>query len=112
MIRINLIALFILSCLWINTAQAQNNNLDRHISINVKQMKLADLLTEIGKKGGFYFSYASDMIRTDSLVTVAATNETIRTLLDELFNNNVAYKEAPGYIILRPAPNRLTLVPD
>lgn len=115
MIRSNTIlyrtAFLILLCLLTKGVFAQSN-LSRNISINVKQMKLADLLTEIGKKGKFYFSYSSDMIRADSLVTLFANNKTIRALLDELFTNNMAYKEAPGYIILRPAPNRLILVPD
>ncbi|WP_448702365.1 STN and carboxypeptidase regulatory-like domain-containing protein [Mucilaginibacter sp. AW1-3] len=98
-------------CFSVKNADAQNN-LNRNISINVKQLKLADLLTEIGKKGNFYFSYSSEMLRTDSLVTLSAENQTVRQLLDRLFGNNVDYKEAPGYIILRPAPNRLVLVPD
>ncbi len=115
MTRINIIfyrfILLIPVCLFTDSARAQNN-LERTISIHVKQLKLADLLTEIGKRGNFFFSYGSDMIRTDSLVTVEVSNKPIRILLDELFNNDVAYKEAPGYIILRPAPNRLKLMPE
>lgn len=88
------------------------NNLNRTISLNVKQIKLAALLNEIGERGGFFFSYRSDMIHADSLVTMEVSNKPIHLLLDALFNNNVAYKDAPGYIILRPAPNRLKLMPE
>ncbi|WP_158799177.1 carboxypeptidase-like regulatory domain-containing protein [Pedobacter sp. L105] len=88
------------------------NNLDRNITLNVKQAKLSELLSLIGKSGGFYFSYSSDQIRADSLVTLSADHSTVRNLLDGIFKGNVDYKESPGYIILRPAPNRLSLRPD
>jgi len=88
------------------------SNLDKLVTVHVKQVKLSALLTSIGKKGDFYFSYSSDQIRADSLVSVSVVDKPVRTLLDGLFNGNVDYKESPGYIILRPAPKRLTLKPD
>jgi hypothetical protein len=115
MIRLNLvfyrIALLVMLCFSAQIALAQNN-LDRRISISVKQIKLADFLTEIGKKGNFYFSYSSDLINTDSLITVAVNSKPVRILLDDIFKDAVAYKESPGYVILRPTPNRLKLMPD
>lgn len=87
-------------------------NLDRMVTLNVQQIKLSELLTSIEKKGNFYFSYSSDQIRQDSLVNIPTGHKTVRELLDEIFNNNIDYRESPGYIILRPAPNRLTLKPD
>jgi hypothetical protein len=115
MIRLNhiffrIIFLFI-ACLFANDALAQSN-LDRRVSINLKKVKLSDLLAEIGKRGNFYFSYGSDLIPSDSLVTIAVNNKPVNELLNELFKDEVAYKEAPGYVILRPAPNRLKLMPD
>ncbi len=105
------ILMLLVACFGVRTASAQNK-LEYTISLNIKQIKIATLLTEIGKRGGFFFSYGSDMVPADSLVTVNVSNKPIRLLLDQLFNNDVAYKEAPGYIILRPAPNRLKLMPD
>lgn len=105
-------ALLLISiCLLAVNTRAQNN-LNRNISISVTHMRLADLLNAIGKKGGFYFSYNSDMIKSDSLVTVSADGQKISALLDELFKGNVDYKESAGYIVLRPAPYRLALIPD
>lgn len=92
-------------------AKAQGN-LDRMVNLNVQRIKLSELLNSIEKKGNFYFSYSSDQIRQDSLVNIPTGNKTVRELLDEIFNNNIDYRESPGYIILRPAPNRLTLKPD
>lgn len=88
------------------------SNLDGMVTLNVQRIKLSELLNSIEKKGNFYFSYSSDQIRQDSLVNIPTGNKTVRELLDDIFNNNIDYRESPGYIILRPAPNRLTLKPD
>lgn len=104
--------LFILiTCAFTQVVSAQNN-LARGVSFQVNKIKIADLLNEIGKRGGFFFSYSSDMVYTDSVVTLDVSDKPLRQLLDELFQQAVAYKEAPGYIILRPAPNRLKLIPE
>jgi len=96
------------SGLLISSATAQNK-LNSIISINVKQIKLSALLDTIGKRNGFYFSYSNDEISADSLVTLAADHQPLRAVLDTLFKNNVDYKENPGYVILRLAPNDLTV---
>ncbi|QEM04015.1 carboxypeptidase-like regulatory domain-containing protein [Mucilaginibacter rubeus] len=105
------IMLVLAGCLLITNALAQDN-LNRTVALNVKQKKIAEILTIIGEKGKFYFSYSNDVIKTDSVVSIVSSGQTIKNLLDELFHGRVDYKESPGYIILRPTPYRLTLVPD
>jgi len=87
-------------------------NLDRRVSVNIKQKRLGDLLAEIGKQGRFYFSYSGESLHADSLVTLSANNRTVRDLLNQIFGTTVDYKETAGYMILRPTPNRLTLTPE
>jgi hypothetical protein len=105
------IILVLAGCLLITDALAQDN-LNRTVALNVKQKKIAEILTIIGEKGKFYFSYSNDFIKTDSVVSMASSGQTIKNLLDEMFHGKVDYKESPGYIILRPTPYRLSLVPD
>jgi hypothetical protein len=105
------IMLVLAGCLLITNALAQDN-LNRTVALSVKQKKIAEILTIIGEKGKFYFSYSNDVIKTDSVVSMTSSGQTIKSLLDELFHGKVDYKESPGYIILRPTPYRLTLVPD
>jgi hypothetical protein len=100
--------LLIILAFLISSAHAQSK-LDKDISIHVKQTKLSALLDSIGKRNGFYFSYSNDQINADSLLNISIVQQPLRTLLDSLFKGNVEYKESPGYVILRLAPNDLTI---
>jgi hypothetical protein len=85
------------------------SKLDSRISIRARQMVLSSLLDTIGKRNNFYFSYSNDHVSVDSLVSLHVTNMPLRSVLDTLFRNKIDYKESPGYVILRPAPNNMTL---
>jgi len=98
----------ILLGLLLSSAAAQSK-LDRDISIHVKQTKLSALLDTIGKRNSFYFSYSNDQINADSLVNLSIVHQPLSVVLDSLFKGNVEYKESPGYVVLRLAPNELTL---
>ncbi|MBS7563735.1 carboxypeptidase-like regulatory domain-containing protein [Mucilaginibacter sp. Bleaf8] len=106
---------WILLAICISTAcgfAVAQQNLQRRVSVNVRNQKIADLLKSIGKQGCFYFSYTSNWVAVDSAVTITENYVPIRQLLDRLFEGKVDYKETPGYIILRPAPYRLAVFPD
>src|SRR5690349_14398432 len=75
--------------------------LDRKITINASNQRLAEVLKQISNKGAFYFSYNSHIINRDSLVSLSVTNRSIRQILDQLFNRNIDYKQSNNYLILR-----------
>lgn len=94
---------------------AQQNHLQQKISISAAGKKLSDVLQKISSKGGFYFSYNSKIINSDSVINYYCTNITVKEALDKLFNNAMDYKEAGNYIILRkrivqPLPPQATTV--
>jgi hypothetical protein len=87
------------------------NLLDKKISVDVSNERLADVLKQISNKGNFYFSYNSSIIRRDSLVTLSAINKPIRQVLDQLCGNRYSWELNNNYIILRkalPAPAVIT----
>lgn len=88
------------------------NYLSTLVSIEAKEERLDSLLTEIGRLGGFYFSYSSDALPKDSLVTLSAKQESIEKILNQLLKGDYEYMEAPNYVVLRLAPNRLQLVSE
>lgn len=77
--------------------------LDKPVTIAVTRQPLAEVLQQISDQGNFYFSYGSNVIRKDSLVTLSAEKKTVRSLLDQLFAGHIRYKVSANYIILLPA---------
>jgi len=81
--------------------------LDKRISITVRQKPLTEVLEEIGRKGDFYFSYNTTIIKGDSLVDAVVRDGTIKQLLDKLLGGNYEYTESGRYVIIlqrTPAP--------
>ncbi|HYG40344.1 MAG TPA: hypothetical protein VD908_17065 [Cytophagales bacterium] len=88
------------------------NNLFQVVSVDFRQQRLEDALQLLSQKNGFNFSYSSDIIPKDSIVSYSASSITVKELLDILLKGNYEYKESLNYIILRPAPYRLKLIPE
>ncbi|MBB5436410.1 hypothetical protein HDC92_000074 [Pedobacter sp. AK017] len=88
------------------------HNLEKRVSIEVKNTQISEVLTRVSRAGAFYFSYSGALFTTDSLVSLNVRNTPVREILDRLFNNKVDYKENGEYIILRYAANHLTIEPE
>jgi hypothetical protein len=86
--------------------------LQRNITMNVDHQRLDTVLRLMEQRGKFSFSYNSNLINKDSLVTIKASNETVKDALDQLLNNRFEYRESQNFVILRYAPNRLSLQMD
>jgi hypothetical protein len=80
---------------------AQQNLLNRNISISVSQKKIPEVLQQISREGNFYFSYDSHIVNNDTIVSVRATNTTVREILYRIFAGSMDYIEDGNYIILR-----------
>ncbi|HVG40877.1 MAG TPA: STN and carboxypeptidase regulatory-like domain-containing protein [Chitinophagaceae bacterium] len=91
------------------TSKAQEV-LSKNVSINVQRQRLDNVLEILSNKGSFYFSYNSNIIKRDSLVSIAATNKTVKHVLNDLFGSDYEFKESGNYIIIRKAPVKLAIV--
>src|SRR6188768_1845584 len=80
--------------------------LNKTISIDVRQQRLDNVLEIISNKGNFYFSYSSNIVRKDSLVSLSA-NKTVGQILDQLFPDHYEFRESGNYIIIRKQPIRV-----
>jgi hypothetical protein len=78
--------------------------LERTMSISVANESIPTLLNRIGQTGGFSFSYNSAIIDANQEVSLDATNQTVRNLLNEIFQGSMNYKEKGNYLILTKAP--------
>lgn len=78
--------------------------LGKVVSVQANKKPVKEVLKTIGSQGGFHFSYNSNIIREDSLVTITANGKTVKQILDILFDGNIEYKEKDNYIILQRSP--------
>jgi hypothetical protein len=83
-----------------------------NISIHIKNKPLGVVLKTMEEKGKFNFSYNSNILKPDSLITLDADNWTIKEVLDHMLMWRFEYKEATDFIILRYAPLQLNLVTE
>lgn len=88
------------------------HNLDKKVSIEVKDQQISHVLKKISRAGDFYFSYSGTLIQQDSLVSLSMRNTPVREILNRLFSNKVDYTENGEYIILRYAANHFTIEPE
>ncbi|GAA0548597.1 STN and carboxypeptidase regulatory-like domain-containing protein [Chitinophaga japonensis] len=80
--------------------------LRKTVTVHAKRQPLVQVLNEIGRQGGFHFSYTSDAVRNDSLVTLAARDKPVRQVLDMLLGPGLRYREVGDHIIIqRTAPD-------
>lgn len=92
----------LLFCTGLSILQAQQL-LQSNVSIEVKNMPLASVLEQMGRQGGFSFSYNSNIINGDSLVSVHMNKHTVKQVLDYLFKGTIQYQSSGRYIILHTA---------
>ncbi|MEO8413823.1 MAG: STN and carboxypeptidase regulatory-like domain-containing protein [Ginsengibacter sp.] len=93
-----------------NFGSLAQNILDKNISFEVSRQRLDNVLEIVSNKGDFYFSYNSNIIKRDSLVTLTVNNKTIQQVLDLLFSDGYEFKESGNYIIIRRVPIKVTLI--
>jgi len=79
---------------------AQTNHLEKKITIDLNQVKLKNVLPKIGESGGFQFSYNSEIIPGDSLVSINAKNQSVIQILKDLVGPGIRYKVLGNHIIL------------
>lgn len=77
--------------------------LERKISITATNEKISSILNRIGQLGGFSFSYNSAIISQEESVSLNITNKSIREVLNEIFKDNMSFKEKGNYLIITKA---------
>lgn len=96
--RYYLVVLALLLAPLISGAQSY---LNKGVSVKAKQKKIEEILNIIGRQGGFYFSYNSDIVPADSLADIDVWNKSVRQTLDILFREKFEYKETPTHVIIQ-----------
>lgn len=105
--RIILVVSFILT---ISFVKAQD--LDRKISVSLKDVTLKEALDRIGGEAGIYFSYSPQMIPVAKKVSLQVRSKPVSIVLDELLKPlDIRYFISENQVILRPV-DRNNEIPD
>lgn len=91
---------------------ANKHNLEKKVSIEVRNQQISQVLQKISRAGNFYFSYSGTLLKPDSLVSLNMSNTSVRDILNRLFDHKVDYTENGEYVILRYAANHFTIEPE
>lgn len=86
--------------------------LNRNINISINRQPIPEVLEIISNQANFYFSYNSNIIPKDSLVSISPGIKTVKTVLDQLFPSGFEFRESGNYLIIRRSPLKLTLVTE
>ncbi|MCF2497100.1 STN and carboxypeptidase regulatory-like domain-containing protein [Dyadobacter chenhuakuii] len=77
--------------------------LNKTVSVSAQKQPVSEVLKNISDQGKFYFSYNSNIISGDSLVTLNVARQPVKQVLDQLFSNKYQYREKGDYLIILPA---------
>ncbi|WP_129714052.1 carboxypeptidase regulatory-like domain-containing protein [Pedobacter sp. SYP-B3415] len=84
--------------------------LARKVTLRAERVRLGALLQQLEQQGGFRFSYNSNILPADSIVSIQTNNLSIEETLDRLLNRQYEYRTTHQFIIIRYAPLQLSLV--
>lgn len=87
------------------TAWSQTPLLERTITLTLQQERLDIALTRISQQGGFTFSYNPSIVDISRIVNFNFAGQTVREVLEILFEGSIQYKVRGNYIILTKAIN-------
>jgi len=92
------------------TQAIAQSNLTKEITINkIDHQRIGSVLQKIAAKGQFTFAYNNQTIPADSLISMSDFNGTIYSFLSTTLGPDYEFKEVPGYIVLRHAPNKMLM---
>ena len=80
---------------------AQENPLERRLTLKVENVRLDDALYIIGQTGGFNFCYNSNLIDKDSLVSIDGVEVLTSEMLSNLLEDDLELMAVGNHIVIR-----------
>ncbi len=77
--------------------------LQKRISVTAHNMPLNEVLNQMETRGGFYFSYNSDLLDGYKKVNVQLDNQTIEAILNQVLGPGYRYQVSENHIIIKLA---------
>jgi hypothetical protein len=96
-------ALLVLICIVrpLTLCAQEEKPLSKKVSLHADHERLEKVLNDLSEKGYFTFSYQSDLLQKDTLVTLTIKESTLRQALELILGNAYEYVESDDYVIIR-----------
>lgn len=84
---------------------AQGGILNEPVTLRINKERISAVLKNITRQTGYYFTYDTDLINTDSIVSVNTENLPLRNLLDTILRHNYfKYTAIDNHIVIYREP--------
>ena len=97
------VSIIILSLLFSTDSYSQNDILNKKVSLSFNNKTVEEVLLLLGKEANCQFAYNTELIPVDSVINYQTNDQSVRSVLDQLFNKSISYKERGRFIVLQPA---------
>ncbi len=87
--------------LGIGFSYSQSSVLEKPISINLKNTKTKDVLKQISKQTGFFFTYNPNAVKANNKINIYSENKPLKIVLSEIFpKHNFSFKIIQDHIVI------------
>ncbi len=84
--------------------QVSTPPLERVVSLQLKGNSTKEALKIVEEKASFSFAYRTDLVEQSNAMSRTYAEQTVREVLDDIFQGRVSYKTKGNYVILRDVP--------
>ena len=97
------LSLSILLMIFSNIIDAQNQTpiLERKITIKVVNQSLGKALNILSETAKFNFSYNTQIVKVNRIVSIHAENRTVREILEQLLGNDMSYQQIGNHLVIQ-----------
>lgn len=93
-----------------NTVAKSQHILEKKIDVDFNQIPVHEALAEMERAAAFSFSYNTEIISPDSIVTLKDRGASVEKLLNDLFKNKYQYGESGNFLIITLRPKALQII--
>lgn len=86
--------------------EAQDDPLQRRVSLHLTGVPLESALAEISKKGNFYFSYNASGLNKNQIVSLNIKNRSVKHSLEQVLGKDFQLKSGGNHVIIIPKKSK------
>ncbi len=101
------LCLFLLLIVGSFTLPAQSNHLDKKVSFSADNWPLHKVFTQMELTADFYFSFDSELINSDTAVSITVENTTVSEVLKRILPSSLEFKSVGNHVVIfTPLPKK------